>query len=229
MMEMYDKIKEKVRVIGKSIGVLFLYLLLNMILGAIFGDLLTSTNEIISSISYILIYILMLLIISLCFSKTLIEHILTFKKENIKIAIKNWAIGFGCMIISNLYLTYFIGNIASNEASNRTLLMSNPIVSFLIMVIIAPLIEEIVFRLNLKKIVKNKYVFCIISALLFGGMHLFGAVSLKELLYIIPYGSLGFFFAKAYYETDNIYTSVIAHMFHNGLSVLVILLGTGIL
>jgi len=39
-----------------------------------------------------------------------------------------------------------------------------------------------------------------------------------EILFIIPYGSLGFFFAKAYYDTNNIYTSYLAHFFHNLLS-----------
>ena len=65
--------------------------------------------------------------------------------------------------------------------------------------------------------------------LLFGGMHLLSASSLKELLFIIPYGSLGFFFAKAYYETDNIYTSIIMHIFHNSLSIFFILLGNALL
>lgn len=224
-METVKKIEEKIISIGKVIGIFALYLFLQIAFGALFGDLLSHKNGLISSIAYLLIYILMILIISLFFIKSLTDDFMSFKKKYIKIAFKNWALGFTCMFVSNLYLTYFIGNIASNEATNRELLSTNPILSILLMVIIVPLLEEIIFRLNIKKAFKNKYIFCIISALIFGGMHLIGSSSLKELLYIIPYGSLGFFFAKAYYESDNIYTSVLAHMFHNGLSVLIIILG----
>lgn len=226
---MLNKIKDFGIKISKALGVIALYLFLQIILGALFADVLNSSNEIISNASLMLIYALLVLIISLFFLPTLIDNLHDFKKENIKIAFKNWGLGFLCMFVSNLYLTYFIGNIASNETSNRELLMASPVFSIIMMVVLAPILEEIVFRLNLKRVFKNKYVFCLISALLFGGMHLISASSLKELLYIIPYGSLGFFFAKAYYETDNIYTSIFAHMFHNGLSVLIILLGMAFL
>ena len=226
---MLKKIKDFGINFSKSIGIIVLYLLLQIILGALYENLLNSSNEFISNCSLMLIYTLLLLIIGLFFIPNLVEQFHYFKKENIKIAFKNWGLGFLCMFVSNLYLTYFIGNIASNEASNRELLIASPILSIIIMVVLAPALEEIVFRLNLKRTFKNKYVFCLVSALLFGGMHLVSASSLKELLYIIPYGSLGFFFAKAYYETDNIYTSIFAHMFHNGLSVLIILMGMALL
>lgn len=226
---MLNKKKEFGIKISKALGIVALYFVLQVIFGALFADVLNSSNEIISNASLMLIYALLVLIISLFFLPILIDNLHDFKKENIKIAFKNWGLGFLCMFISNLYLTYFIGNIASNEASNRELLMASPVFSIIMMVVLAPILEEIVFRLNLKKAFKNKYVFCLVSALLFGGMHLISATSLKELLYIIPYGSLGFFFAKAYYETDNIYTSIFAHMFHNGLSVLIILLGMAFL
>ena len=46
------------------------------------------------------------------------------------------------------------------------------------------------------------------------------STSLIEILYIIPYGALGFFFAKAFYETDNIFSSISVHMIHNTIAVL---------
>ena len=215
---MLNKIEDFGIKISKVLGIIALYFVLQIIFGALFADVLNSSNEFISNASLMLIYALLVL-----------DNLHDFRKENIKIALKNWGLGFFCMFVSNLYLTYFIGNISSNEASNRELLMASPLFSIIMMVVLAPILEEMVFRLNLKKAFKNKYVFCLVSALLFGGMHLISATSLKELLYIIPYGSLGFFFAKAYYETNNIYTSIFAHMFHNGLSVLIILLGMAFL
>lgn len=228
-MDIVKIIEEKLIKIGKMIGIIFVYYLGMIALANIYRDCLNSSNMIISYTSNLLIYLLDLLIISLFFIPTLVDNFHDFKKKNIKVAFKNWGLGFICMLISNLYLIYFVGNMATNEASNRSFLTANPIVAILLMSIVAPALEEIVFRLNIKKAIKNKYIFCIISGLLFGGMHLLSASSLKELLFIIPYGSLGFFFAKAYYETDNIYTSIIMHMFHNSLSIFFILLGNGLL
>lgn len=228
-MSILNILKEKSKLIGKAFGIMLIYFGGMVIFSSLFNKCLTSSNAFISSCTNLLIYILVLLICSLFFIPTLIDSFYNLKKENIKIAFKNWGLGFICMFVSNLYLTYFIGNIASNEQTNRAFLESNPLIAIILMVFIAPALEEVVFRLNLKQAFKNKYVFCVFSALLFGGMHLLSASSLKELLYIIPYGSLGFFFAKAYYETDNIYTSIFAHSFHNGLSVAIIMLGMALI
>lgn len=228
-MDIVKIIEEKFKKIGKMIGIIFIYYLNMIVLLNLCRDILNSSNTFISYTTNLLIYFLDLLIVSLFFLPMLVDNLYNFKRENIKIAFKNWGIGFLCMLISNLYLNYFVGNMATNEVSNREFLFANPIISVLLMAIVAPILEEVVFRLNIKKAFKNKYVFCIVSGLLFGGMHLLSSTSLKELLYIIPYGSLGFFFAKAYYETDNIYTSIIAHMFHNSLSIFFIFLGTALL
>ena len=72
-------------------------------------------------------------------------------------------------------------------------------------------------------IVNKWYTFAIVTGLLFGLAHI-AEYTLLELLFIIPYGALGFFFAKAIYETDNIYTGYIAHLFHNSLCILLIIL-----
>ena len=39
--------------------------------------------------------------------------------------------------------------------------------------------------------------------------------SLFDLLYVLPYGSLGCAFAASYYDTDTIFTPIIFHMIHN--------------
>lgn len=226
---MKNDIKKIIISIGKGLGIIGLYFIVQILLALLFKDCLQSKNELISSLSQMLLYFATLGIIALFFIPELISNLKTFKKEYIKVAFKNWGKGFLIMFISNIFITFYIGNIASNETINRELLGSSPITSIILMFICAPLLEETVFRLNIKKRINNKLAFCITSALLFGGLHLLSITNLKEILYIIPYGSLGYYFAKAYYETDNIYTSVIAHMFHNGLCILAILLGTVLL
>ena len=61
----------------------------------------------------------------------------------------------------------------------------------------------------------------IASGLIFGFLHVMGSSNPLEYLYIIPYGSLGFFFALTCYETNNIYPSICMHAIHN--SALIIL------
>ena len=76
--------------------------------------------------------------------------------------------------------------------------------------------EEIVFRKCFKKAFPNKWIFIILSALVFGSLHVITTMtSPLELLYIIPYGALGASFAMMYQKTGTIYTSVAMHMFHN--------------
>jgi len=128
------------------------------------------------------------------------------------------------MMICNILIQSITGDIAANESANRELLTNFPISNIITMVFIGPLIEEITFRASFKKAFTKWYTFSLVTAIIFASFHLLAGSSLSEILYIIPYGALGFFFAKAFYETDNIYTSFIAHMVHNGICVCLIML-----
>ena len=73
----------------------------------------------------------------------------------------------------------------------------------------------------------------IFTALLFGGAHMLSAFTIGDItsnyfqiLYIIPYSGIGYFFAKSYIETDTIFTSVTTHVLHNSLSVCLVLLSS---
>lgn len=222
---MKNKVYKKIKDILKIFGVVLLYVAIQIILGAIFNKYLHSKNVLISGFTELGIYLFCILLLGLIFFKPLKRDIKNFKKEYIKIGFKNWAKGLLLMIISNIYIIYFTKVMAGNEAANRSALASSPLINCIIMVIIAPLLEEIVFRLNIKEKIKNKWIGCTLSALLFGSLHLIAANSAAEMLYIIPYGSLGFFLAKSVYETDNIYSSVICHMTHNALAILIIFIG----
>ena len=80
----------------------------------------------------------------------------------------------------------------------------------------APFIEEIVFRKTFKDAFKKKWLFVLLSALVFGGMHVIGNIHYwYDVLYIIPYGCLGGAFALAYNETDTVFTSITLHTIHN--------------
>jgi membrane protease YdiL (CAAX protease family) len=95
--------------------------------------------------------------------------------------------------------------------------------------IIAPLNEELIFRKSLSTIIKNKYVFAICSGLLFGGAHLLtnvlsGSFVISDLIYLLPYSSLGVSFAIMNYETDSTFTSIFMHCIHNTCTGLLLLM-----
>jgi len=217
------KITDKIIEFIKGIGTIILYFIFAMIGGSIFGSFYESSNKIIAGLSQLGTYTIMLLGLCFVYRKRLIEDFNNFKKDNINVALKNWFCGLGVMIISNLIISFIVGDIAANETANRSLLNELPITNMITMIIIGPLIEEITFRASFKNAFTKWYTFAITTGLLFGLAHI-AEFDLLELLFIIPYGALGFFFAKAFYETDNIYTSYFAHFFHNALCILLIML-----
>ena len=146
----------------------------------------------------------------------------TNKKEYIDLMVKAWILGFICMVISNLIINIGLNmGVAGNEDSNRKILKSMWLYAIPSMTVLGPLTEEIVFRVSFKEAFKNKKLFIIVTALIFGGVHLLsGFNDIKDLLYIIPYSSLGFSMSYVYAKTDNPLTNVLMHIAHNTFTVI---------
>ena len=207
----------------KGLLAIFLYFILEFfttlplyLMNIKFNDL--SLN---SRVCYLLIYnLISVLIIFLIFRKEIINDFKVFKnnfKEFFKKYFKFWFILLSLMIISNVLIqTIYPGSSAGNEATFRENFVIAPIYSFISAVLIAPLMEELVFRMSFKKIFKNKYLFIIISGLIFGGLHVIGNINNPyDYLYLLPYCLPGFVLAYVYYESDNIFTSLGIHFIHN--------------
>ena len=212
----------------KGIGTIILYFAISILFSYLFRDLAYHDNVMIATIFQILSYVIILLILGLLYHKRLIHDFKNFKKEYIGDALKNWIIGIGAMFIANMMISNFVGSSVSvNENINRNLISLYPISSVVSMVILGPLVEELTFRAGFKKAFSKWYTFSIVTGLIFATAHVqtvFVTKDWLELLYLLPYSTLGFFFGKAFYETDNIYTSTLAHMFHNGLCVLILII-----
>lgn len=199
-----------------------IFFLTSIIYGIFFSKLCTSNNIVVATIFQLGQYIFLLIILFIFFNKRLKEDLKNFKKEYLGIAVKYWIMGLCIMFISNILISFFLKGIAANETEVRELLFKYPISNIITSTLLAPIAEEIVFRSSLKEGFKKWYVYCLLSALFFGLGHIIVELlsgNLSELLYLIPYGSLGFFFAKAFWDTDNIYTSIIAHIIHNSITV----------
>lgn len=204
---------------------------LNIILYLLFPGIITSlfhkfmNNNFMYSFFTMLPYLLLSIYYIIIYKEDLINYLKKFKLNYIKWILIIWIIGFILMMFSNYIINYKIlpNNISGNEEMNRTLLFNHKFTYTLLLSIIIPFLEEISFRLEFKKNIKNKYVFLILTSLLFASMHLFTTTKVIELIYVIPYIILGFTFSFIYYKTDNIFSSIIAHIIHNTLIVIMLL------
>ena len=173
-------------------------------------------------------YVILIAIFIMRDHKYLKEKWLDFTKnfkKYFKISFKNWFAGFLIMFVSNIIINLYIPGLGENESTVQTLIKQMPVIAFILTTILAPFVEEMVFRKYLKNCVNNKILYMIISGLIFGLIHTSISTNTLELLLIIPYGALGFMFAKTVFETDNIYTSIMMHMLHNGILTLLAIFG----
>lgn len=168
--------------------------------------------------------LILVLILIILYFKELKKEFKSFKenwKLNLDTAFKYWFIGLMIMCISNIAIGLITDlSTSSNEQAVQTLVSSNPYLMLFTAGILAPIAEELTFRKGVSKLFKNKWVYATASGLIFGLLHVIGSGNILEYLYVIPYGSLGFFFALTYYNTKSIYPSIIMHAIHNSALIL---------
>ena len=163
-------------------------------------------------------YIVFIIIYILRYRKYLVDKWKDFKSNFGKYAsaaIKWWGVGFLAMIIINTILERFIPTAGTNEEAVQSFLKSEPYLMLIATSLFAPIIEEMMYRKSFQDCFKSKIFFIIFSGFIFGLMHVLSATNPLEYLFILSYGAFGAAFAKALVDTDNIYTTILAHMFHN--------------
>ena len=173
--------------------------------------------------------IILLGVLFFLYRKELKREFIVFKQNlanHLDIGFKGWLIGLFGMMVFNFILTFLLkAGQANNEQAVQTMIKSLPWLMLINAGIIAPFIEEIVFRKCFKNIFESKYLFILTSGIFFGLMHVItNSQSLLDFLFFIPYSSLGIAFAYIYYKTDTIFTSVVMHMIHNTLLILLSIL-----
>lgn len=188
---------------------------------ALFGKSLSDFSYAFKTIYMIFYQLVVLGAISFIFLKRLKKDFADFKKNKeiyFKKYFKLWfLLLFGMMLSNLIIMSINNGQIANNEEGVRDLFGRNPIYVYFVGVFIAPFVEELVFRLGIRQFFKTDKLFIVMSGLLFGLAHLIGQIEvLTDYLYIIPYAIPGFIFAYVLVKTDNIYSSICMHIFHNG-------------
>ncbi len=176
---------------------------------------------------YLLIsYLIILLYFIIKYKKEILTYLKDFKLKYLKTILIYFFIGFSLMILCNYIINYIIipNGISNNELNNREFLLNNKIIYSILLTTIIPILEEITFRLEFKKNIKNKHLFLILSSITFALLHVVSSNRLIELIYIIPYFILGLTFSTIYLKTNNILSNIIAHSLNNTITLLIILL-----
>lgn len=219
------ELKIRFKQIGIGIGAMALYFLLPYLEGVPFVimGVDTTTLPIWVKVFYLTMYsVLTASLIMIIYNKKISKDFKDMKKNSIKYFnkyIKYWLIGLFIMMVSNLFINLIVTNdIPSNEQVIRETFNISPLYIFFSAVIYAPIVEELIFRQSIKNIFHNKWLFIIISGLLFGSMHVFGDFkNITDLLYIIPYSTPGIIFAYMLEDSDNICVPMSFHFIHNGI------------
>lgn len=134
------------------------------------------------------------------------------------------------IFISGFIQSSIIKGVSENEQAINNIFKDNfaYIVMYPTTVILAPFVEEMVFRKSAFNVIKNKIVALIITTIIFGSMHIVTSYSmlretydatkafLYTLAYGIPYFTMGFVFGSVYLTNDNnFYSSFILHLINN--------------
>ncbi len=92
------------------------------------------------------------------------------------------------------------------------------ILSILNISLLSPIIEEITFRYSYNTI-KNKYLYIILTTIIFSICHI---TNTNELIYLIPYSLMGIMFSYSYIKTNNILSSIICHILYNTINLIIL-------
>ena len=216
-----------------GVGVIFLYFIFSgyvyefiRIFGINYNDL-STTNKYI----YLALYqLLMLFVITFIYRKDFISNFKDFKSNigsYIKKYIKYWIIALILMIISNIVISNFTTTFTSenNKAIINELKVA-PLYILITTVFILPILEELVFRLSLRKIfTRTNILYIVLSGIFFGFIHVIGYLeNMSDLLFIIPYSIPGFIFAYTHTKSNNIFVPISLHLIHNLVMIIILIL-----
>lgn len=221
-----NKIKE---IMKGFLGIAFFFIF-QIMYSFLLSDLIKNANIWIKNIYLLGCEFILCIIFALINLKRLKHDFKDFQKnykKYLKKGLKYWVTGLIFMVISNLIITLGITqNIAGNEEANRIILKKYPLYGIIATTILAPFLEELVFRANFKDAFKKRWIYVLTTSLIFAGVHLITNFKAPiDLLYIFPYLSMALALSFAYYDTNNIFTTITIHTIHNTIAVILLMLG----
>lgn len=224
----------KIKNISKSIGLIILLYFFSTFFFLVFNINPDGISDKECAIYLTIADIILLFIYIYIFKDTLKKDIKDFINNFSKYfetSFKYWAIGIGIMFISNIIITFVLNkNMTTNEELVRSYISAAPILMLISAGICAPITEELTFRKGIRNAINNKWLYVLISGIIFGGLHIITSLNnISDLVYLIPYCAPGIAFALLYYKTNNIFCSITMHSIHNVLSIILYLIGASII
>lgn len=119
--------------------------------------------------------------------------------------------------ISNFILVNILNSNASNQENILSFINSSPLLIIPVVLIFAPIVEEVIYRLPYKK---NK-LSIILSTFIFALSHITN-ISINELFFFISYLFLSISLSIAYFKDENIVLSTITHILNNLISLVLL-------
>lgn len=150
--------------------------------------------------------------------KEIIKDFKKNKKDYLKLIFKTLLIGLTIIIITNLIISHF-NPLPQNELTLRKEIKLYPIYYILNILLFGPIMEEILLRYTFT-IIKNKYIYLIVTTLFFAMLHIQKIPD--DLIYLITYSMISLTFTYPFYKTNNIINSIITHSTYNLLALLLI-------
>ena len=127
---------------------------------------------------------------------------------------------FGAALVGNTIVMLLGTDVTSlNQELVEAALAAMPVIMIITIVLFAPVVEEVIFRLVLMNLFNWKPIYNLIfSSLIFGLIH----VLVGGLIHIIPYFLMGLVFGYFYLKNNNIWHITVLHILHNGLTVVLV-------
>lgn len=164
-----------------------------------------------------LIITVAMVVVSLLLFLPELKRDIPFFSENFKTYCRFFFPRFGIFFLCYYAVALTLTILTKAPAANQDLLMgvSLPLLAFSAL-IYAPIVEETIYRGFLRRWIADDNFFIIVSALIFGMIHmLHPGQTMAQYLYIIEYAMLGGFLAWLYVKSDNICLSMMGHFFLN--------------
>ena len=157
----------------------------------------------------------------------------SFLKKDLKEAAKSIKFGYrfalnSCIGVVLLFATNLIsqiillnvtnGSIESiNQQNAEWVLETHPLMMSMMSIFLAPMAEELVFRLSIMKLIPWHLLSIIVSSLCFGLVH----VMAGDLIHFPAYAISGLVLAIAYARSNNIWYPIVIHIINNLIAVMI--------
>lgn len=162
---------------------------------------------------------------STIFYDSLKKEFAIFKKDPVKpliYSLKIFITSLFLTFLASFLIKFFTKSENINQAANVSTILQDPLSAFMLIVINAPFVEEILFRHALKNTIKDDNLFIFASVLLFSSLHILGIEKATEIAHILSYLPLAYGLSKIRVKTKSVFFPIIIHAINNLVSFLLI-------